>query len=193
MSDVETTPGKSNAWTDEAKLHFLMRIICQLRVDGATVNWSKISMEGRTTKSLQNQWFKMNKEINELAAENASGQKTPTQLKSTPRKPHVKKEYKKADDASVTPDAEGDNDDKIEVKTEIKAQEASNEQVEFQTPKKQRGSSTPKKRDGSARANSAKKRKLTEAKMENSDEEGHVETEKVKGTGTERQQEVRED
>ncbi|PHH72779.1 hypothetical protein CDD82_5803 [Ophiocordyceps australis] len=170
-----------------------MRIVGQLRTDGASLNWSKINMEGRTTKSLQNQWCKMNKEIAGLAAESSSGPKTPNQPKSTPRKARAKKGDKKADDASVTPDAQGNNDDNIEVKTEIKTEEASNEQAEFTTPKKQRGPAKPKKRDGPARANSAKKRKLSEVKTESYGEEGGVESETVNGGGTETEQEAAED
>ncbi|RDA84712.1 hypothetical protein CP532_2768 [Ophiocordyceps camponoti-leonardi (nom. inval.)] len=84
----EATPGKGNPWTDEAKIQFLLRIIAQLKEDGRTVNWSRLRMEGRTTKSLQNMWFRITKEIAEMEAKDAGegGLGTPTKAKATPQK-----------------------------------------------------------------------------------------------------------
>ncbi|KMQ81434.1 hypothetical protein RF55_26335, partial [Lasius niger] len=78
MSDVEVTPGKPLPWTDEAKL----------REDGRCINWSRVRMEGRTTKSLQNMWTKINKEISEIeAAENGeNGVITPSKPRTATRK-----------------------------------------------------------------------------------------------------------
>ncbi|KAM0350280.1 hypothetical protein ACHAPU_003447 [Fusarium lateritium] len=61
MSD--TALPKANAWTDEAKNELLLRIIAQLKPEGKGINWSEIHMEGRTVKSLQNQWTFFNKRI----------------------------------------------------------------------------------------------------------------------------------
>ncbi|ODA78045.1 hypothetical protein RJ55_06648 [Drechmeria coniospora] len=80
MSDVEATPTtKIMAWTDEAKVQFLLRIIAQLREDGRCINWNRINIPGRTIKSMQNMWTKVNKEIAEI--ETSEG------IVSTPTKP----------------------------------------------------------------------------------------------------------
>ncbi|PNY29365.1 Uncharacterized protein TCAP_00719 [Tolypocladium capitatum] len=98
MSDTEVTPGKPLPWTEEAKFQFLLRIIAQLRDDGKTMNWARINMAGRTTKSLQNMWTKINKEISEMEmAENGEDGATPTMPKpSTPRKGRAKRVEKPA-------------------------------------------------------------------------------------------------
>lgn len=57
--------------------------------DKRSVPWSKINMPGRTTKSLQNIWTKINKEIQDLQNEtdgNPSPEK-PTPKKSTRKLP----------------------------------------------------------------------------------------------------------
>ncbi|RDA90863.1 hypothetical protein CP533_3226 [Ophiocordyceps camponoti-saundersi (nom. inval.)] len=83
MSDE--TPAKAGAWTDEAKYQLTLRIIAQLKEEGRTINWSRIVMEGRTTKSLKNQWTKMAKEIAELEnmEKGGAGVGTPTKAKAT--------------------------------------------------------------------------------------------------------------
>jgi hypothetical protein len=50
-----------------------------MREDGRPIPWSKINMPGRTTKSLQNMWTKIQKE----AAALDDGEETPV---ATPRK-----------------------------------------------------------------------------------------------------------
>ncbi|RCI09561.1 hypothetical protein L249_4042 [Ophiocordyceps polyrhachis-furcata BCC 54312] len=81
----EVTPSKGNPWTEEAKIQFLLRIISQLREDGRTINWSRLGMEGRTTKSLQNMWTKITKEIAEMEARDAGEGSvgTPSKSKAT--------------------------------------------------------------------------------------------------------------
>ncbi|UNI21707.1 hypothetical protein JDV02_007674 [Purpureocillium takamizusanense] len=120
MSDVETTatPTKSSAWTEEAKVELLLRIIVQLREDGKQVNWSRINMPGRTLKSMQNMWTKFNKEIAELKNEEGAdggggggggGSKpaTPTRARATPRG----RGRPKKSEAIVAPGASDDEDD----------------------------------------------------------------------------------
>ncbi|CEI69121.1 hypothetical protein FVEN_g4116 [Fusarium venenatum] len=90
MSDISTP--KTNAWTDEAKAscpyisrssnELLLRIIAQLKPEGKSINWNEITMEGRTMKSLQNQWTAFNKKIDALKQQAAdapspSAKKTP--------------------------------------------------------------------------------------------------------------------
>ncbi|POR37544.1 Uncharacterized protein TPAR_02259 [Tolypocladium paradoxum] len=113
MSDTEVTPGKALPWTDEAKFQFLLRIIAQLRDDGKTMNWARINMAGRTTKSLQNMWTKINKEISEIeAAENGENGGTPTKPRpSTPRKGRTKKVEKPSPvNGPCASDSEGETD-----------------------------------------------------------------------------------
>ncbi|RGP73492.1 hypothetical protein FSPOR_2074 [Fusarium sporotrichioides] len=69
MSDFSTP--KTNAWTDEAKNELLLRIIAQLKPEGKSINWNEINMEGRTMKSLQNQWTAFNKKIDALKQQSA--------------------------------------------------------------------------------------------------------------------------
>ncbi|EQL03426.1 hypothetical protein G6O67_000744 [Ophiocordyceps sinensis] len=116
MSETEMTPTKPMAWTEEAKTQFLLRIIAQLRGDGKSINWTRLQMEGRTTKSLQNQWFKITKEIAEMeSAENGeNGASTPTKPKATPRKARAKKADKS--DTLVVPRASDDDEGSVEVK-----------------------------------------------------------------------------
>ncbi|KIE02092.1 hypothetical protein MAJ_01750, partial [Metarhizium majus ARSEF 297] len=61
--------GKALPWTEEAKFQFLIRIVAQLRENGRSINWQKIDMPGRTVKSMQNMWTKINKMIAEVEAE----------------------------------------------------------------------------------------------------------------------------
>ncbi|PHH70765.1 hypothetical protein CDD80_5733 [Ophiocordyceps camponoti-rufipedis] len=75
MSSGDVTPGKL-PWTEDAKF----------KDDGKTINWSKIKMEGRTTKSLQNMWTKIVKEIAEIEAKDQAGDGHDTPAKSA-RKP----------------------------------------------------------------------------------------------------------
>ncbi|CAM1511448.1 Fc.00g089610.m01.CDS01 [Cosmosporella sp. VM-42] len=97
MSDTEAT-GKAMAWTEEAKFQFLLRIVAQYKDDGKAINWSRVQMAGRTTKSLQNMWTKINKQVADLEAEqNGSAPPTPAK-KATPRKKAPKKEPVAEDD-----------------------------------------------------------------------------------------------
>ncbi|KAI5463354.1 hypothetical protein BGZ63DRAFT_452764 [Mariannaea sp. PMI_226] len=96
MSDVDN--GKLSAWTDDAKYQFLLRVVAQFKEEGKQINWQKFEMPGRTTKSLQNMWTKVNKQIAELEANpsgngwcagvNATAKKAAV---STPRKRRGKK------------------------------------------------------------------------------------------------------
>ncbi|VUC27211.1 unnamed protein product [Clonostachys rosea] len=94
---TEVDNGKG-AWTEEAK--FLLHIIRHLREKNRTINWSSIKMGERSTKSLQNQWTKVNKQLAELDAQ--LGESAP----STPNKATGKKgkrvkseaEYEDGDD-----------------------------------------------------------------------------------------------
>ncbi|KAF4437401.1 hypothetical protein F53441_13035 [Fusarium austroafricanum] len=91
MSDA--TP-KANAWTDEAKNELLLRIIAQLKPEGKGINWSEIHMEGRTVKSLQNQWTAFNKKMEAYKQQSADGGAVTTPAKKTPgrkRGPKAKK------------------------------------------------------------------------------------------------------
>ncbi|OBS21442.1 hypothetical protein FPOA_07780 [Fusarium poae] len=80
MSDILTP--KTNAWTDEAKNELLLRIIAQLKPEGKSINWNEITMEGRTMKSLQNQWTAFNKKIDALKQQAADAPSPPA--KKTP-------------------------------------------------------------------------------------------------------------
>ncbi|PTB60766.1 hypothetical protein M431DRAFT_12616 [Trichoderma harzianum CBS 226.95] len=62
----------SSAWTEDAK--FLLRIVAQLKGDGRGIKWEKINIPGRTVKSLQNMWTKINKQINDFEARENSGE-----------------------------------------------------------------------------------------------------------------------
>ncbi|KEY65551.1 hypothetical protein S7711_08231 [Stachybotrys chartarum IBT 7711] len=92
-SDMSPEKGdsKAGAWTEEAKYQFLLRVVAQLKEDGKSINWSRINMPGRTTKSLQNMWTKINKSVSEL--EEAQDGTSPAKPKkvSTPRSTPSKK------------------------------------------------------------------------------------------------------
>lgn len=45
---------------------FLLRMIAHLKDDSKTINWKEINMRGRSLKSLQGQWTKVNKALAEL-------------------------------------------------------------------------------------------------------------------------------
>ncbi|CAG9937102.1 unnamed protein product [Clonostachys rosea f. rosea IK726] len=81
---TEVDNGKG-AWTEEAKYQFLLHIIRHLREKNRTINWAHIKMGERSTKSLQNQWTKVNKQLAELDAQ--QGDSAP----STPNKATGKK------------------------------------------------------------------------------------------------------
>ncbi|EWG45179.1 hypothetical protein FVEG_06083 [Fusarium verticillioides 7600] len=103
MSDAAVKP---NAWTDEAKNELLLRIIAQLKPEGKSINWSEINMEGRTVKSLQNQWTFFNKKIEAFKAQSTDGSSPSTPAKKvTPRKrvPKPKKGGSDEEDAYETP------------------------------------------------------------------------------------------
>ncbi|KAG6028613.1 hypothetical protein E4U41_000630 [Claviceps citrina] len=80
MSPASAAPEggrKVQPWTDEAKFQLLLRIVAQLREGGRPIDWQKINIPGRTTKSLQNTWSLINKSIaafEEADKANGSGQ-----------------------------------------------------------------------------------------------------------------------
>ncbi|KAF7557337.1 hypothetical protein G7046_g6066 [Stylonectria norvegica] len=115
MSDADVgspiESGKALPWTEEAKVtdhsttcisfpmltshlcqyQFLLRIVAQYKEDGKPINWSNLNMPGRTTKSLQNMWTKVNKSIEDI-------QKGGDGALGTPKKPAApRKRAKKAD------------------------------------------------------------------------------------------------
>ncbi|CAJ0549604.1 Ff.00g032170.m01.CDS01 [Fusarium sp. VM40] len=94
MSD--STSGKTNAWTEEAKNELLLRIIAQLKPEGKGINWSEIHMEGRTVKSLQNQWTAFNKKMEAYKHGSTDGSTPSTPMKRTPARKRTPK-AKKAD------------------------------------------------------------------------------------------------
>ncbi|KAH7275319.1 hypothetical protein B0J15DRAFT_519003 [Fusarium solani] len=100
----EGTPtGKANAWTEEAKNEFLLRIIMQLKPEGKGINWSEVQMPGRTVKSLQNQWTAVNKRIDALRQQQQDGDAAGVPVKkATPRKRKANKkvEYEEDDDGT---------------------------------------------------------------------------------------------
>ncbi|RMJ17899.1 hypothetical protein BHE90_004261 [Fusarium euwallaceae] len=92
--------GKANAWTEEAKNEFLLRIIMQLKPEGKGINWSEIQMPGRTVKSLQNQWTAVNKKIDAIRQQQQDGGDAPSVpvKKATPRKRKVNKKVVDSED-----------------------------------------------------------------------------------------------
>ncbi|KAF4500891.1 hypothetical protein FAGAP_2906 [Fusarium agapanthi] len=104
MSDAAVKP---NAWTDEAKNELLLRIIAQLKPEGKSINWSEINMEGRTVKSLQNQWTFFNKKIEAFKAQSNDGSlpSTPAKKATSGRKrgPKPKKSGSDEEEAYETP------------------------------------------------------------------------------------------
>ncbi|KAL6883945.1 hypothetical protein HDV57DRAFT_436368 [Trichoderma longibrachiatum] len=76
------------AWTEEAKFQFLLRIVAQLKGDGrgTSIKWEKINIPGRTVKSLQNMWTKINKQISDFEARENSGEGSVPVVPVQPRK-----------------------------------------------------------------------------------------------------------
>ena len=69
-------------------MDFLLRVIAVTNENKA-IPWSKINVPGRTKKSLQNMWTKINKELEEIRAQNESGEAaaasgTPTRIDPLP-------------------------------------------------------------------------------------------------------------
>ncbi|KAI9902708.1 hypothetical protein N3K66_002060 [Trichothecium roseum] len=89
MSDTEGTPTRAGAWTEKATNEFLLRIIKQYKKERKSINWKTFNMPGRTTKSLQNMWTKVNKQLEELP--DGEGGSEPTPVKRV-RKKAIKKE-----------------------------------------------------------------------------------------------------
>ncbi|KAL7950296.1 hypothetical protein V8C42DRAFT_195014 [Trichoderma barbatum] len=102
------------AWTEEAKFQFLLRIVAQLKGDGRGIKWEKIHIPGRTVKSLQNMWSKINKQINEFEARENSGEGSAVIVPAKPRKrgPPRKKGLAKGADHGD----DGLNDEDLDVK-----------------------------------------------------------------------------
>jgi hypothetical protein len=57
-----------------------------LKPEGKSINWSEINMEGRTVKSLQNQWTFFNKKIEAFKAQSTDGSSPSTPAKKVTRK-----------------------------------------------------------------------------------------------------------
>ncbi|RKK99505.1 hypothetical protein BFJ71_g6100 [Fusarium oxysporum] len=100
MSDAAVKP---NAWTDEAKNELLLRIIAQLKPEGKSINWSEINMEGRTVKSLQNQWTFFNKKLEAFKTQSNDGStpSTPAKKATSARKRGPKAKKVALDDDEV--------------------------------------------------------------------------------------------
>ncbi|TVY72660.1 hypothetical protein Focb16_v012632 [Fusarium oxysporum f. sp. cubense] len=100
MSDAAVKP---NAWTDEAKNELLLRIIAQLKPEGKSINWSEINMEGRTVKSLQNQWTFFNKKLEAFKTQSNDGStpSTPAKKATSARKRDPKAKKVAPDDDEV--------------------------------------------------------------------------------------------
>ncbi|KFH47705.1 hypothetical protein ACRE_014130 [Hapsidospora chrysogenum ATCC 11550] len=94
---------KAAAWTDAAKFQFLLRIVAVMREDGRPIPWSKINMPGRTTKSLQNMWTKIQKET--AALDDGEGTLVATPRKSTPAKARAKRAALQGSDAEDDADS----------------------------------------------------------------------------------------
>lgn len=75
-----------NSWLKlYEQCQFLLHIISQLKGDNnKAISWNKINMPGRTTKSLQNMWTKINKTISEMEAAAANGEEIPKETRKFP-------------------------------------------------------------------------------------------------------------
>ncbi|KAI0813958.1 hypothetical protein GGR55DRAFT_676095 [Xylaria sp. FL0064] len=80
-------------WTEAEKIHFLMEAIAQMQASGASLNFQKFTLPGRTPKALMHFWTKVRKENaayvaqlgNHDGASAANGEaKTPKSGASTP-------------------------------------------------------------------------------------------------------------
>ncbi|KAL6807704.1 hypothetical protein GGI42DRAFT_351148 [Trichoderma sp. SZMC 28013] len=97
----------SSAWTEEAKFQFLLRIVAQLKGDGRGIKWEKINIPGRTVKSLQNMWTKINKQINDFEARENGGE----DFVVVPAKPRKRGPPRKKDLAKTAGQGDEDVDD----------------------------------------------------------------------------------
>ncbi|KAL7963342.1 hypothetical protein V8C34DRAFT_89345 [Trichoderma compactum] len=97
----------SSAWTEEAKFQFLLRIVAQLKGDGRGIKWEKITIPGRTAKSLKNMWTKINKQINDLEARENSGE----DFVVVPAKPRKRGPPRRKDLAKTAGQGDQDVDD----------------------------------------------------------------------------------
>jgi hypothetical protein len=64
-----------------------------LKPEGKGINWSEIHMEGRTVKSLQNQWTAFNKKMEAYKHGSADGSAPATPIKRTPGKSSPSSEH----------------------------------------------------------------------------------------------------
>ncbi|KAL7938143.1 hypothetical protein V8C35DRAFT_330170 [Trichoderma chlorosporum] len=103
------------AWTEEAKFQFLLRIVAQLKGDGRGIKWEKINIPGRTVKSLQNMWTKINKQINDFEAREKSGEDVVMPTKPRKRGPPRKKSLSGAVDQGD----DGLDDDDFDTKQKL--------------------------------------------------------------------------
>ncbi|KAK1256085.1 hypothetical protein MKX07_008344 [Trichoderma sp. CBMAI-0711] len=104
------------AWTEEAKFQFLLRIVAQLKGDGrgTSIKWEKINIPGRTVKSLQNMWTKINKQISDFEARENSGEGAAAAVPVQPRKRG--RPSKKGLDKDAGLADEGVDDERLDVK-----------------------------------------------------------------------------
>ncbi|KAK4068543.1 uncharacterized protein Triagg1_7191 [Trichoderma aggressivum f. europaeum] len=114
--DCDQQEKGSSAWTEEAKFQFLLRIVAQLKGDGRGIKWEKINIPGRTVKSLQNMWTKINKQINDFEARENSGE----DFVVVPAKPRKRGPPRKKDSAKTAGPGHDDlNDDSSDVKQKL--------------------------------------------------------------------------
>ncbi|KOS17545.1 hypothetical protein ESCO_002999 [Escovopsis weberi] len=104
-----TPETRSNAWNEQAKYQLLLRIIAQTK-ENRPIKWDLINMPGRTTKSLQNMWTRINKEVQELEAQNeGEGSGVATPRKSSAKKSAGRGRPKKSD--PIVPEEADDEED----------------------------------------------------------------------------------
>ncbi|KAL7916077.1 hypothetical protein GGI35DRAFT_18012 [Trichoderma velutinum] len=89
------------------EIQFLLRIVAQLKGDGRGIKWEKINIPGRTVKSLQNMWSKINKQINDFEARENSGEG----FVVVPAKPKKRGPPRKKGSAKTAGQADEDLDD----------------------------------------------------------------------------------
>lgn len=81
-STLSSIPYANSRLKPSKQCQFLLHIIAQLKGDNnKAISWNKINMPGRTTKSLQNMWTKINKTISEMEAANANGEEIPKAIR----------------------------------------------------------------------------------------------------------------
>ncbi|QPG94857.1 hypothetical protein C2857_007162 [Epichloe festucae Fl1] len=105
---------RGQPWTQEAKYQLLLRIIAQLREGGKPIDWQKIDLPGRTTKSLQNTWSLIKKSIDEFE-ERGEGEGSPPSKSATLFAARKKGPSKARAMALEEAQDDDDDDDDVEV------------------------------------------------------------------------------